>query len=515
MRCLFYFKCSLFLVFLGCQHKTSEKIATVKAPNILIIHADEHRIDCMGAYGNKDVQTPNLDLLAKEGVIYQNPYVSLPVCTPSRYSLLSGMDVQDHQAWTNHSTLNPAIETFPDVLKKAGYKTKAIGKMHFAPTYLDVGFDEMILAEQDGPGRWDDDYHRDLMKNDLIDKIDLEDQRSEYRKDAPDEYWNSFGTAITGLPDAFYSTNWIANHSVKTIENWDESGNMLMIGFIKPHHPFDPPKKWVDMYDPDQLELLPGWIDKPISYDTKQNKGYFENATLNEKALRKSTAYYYASITQIDFEIGRMIQVLKEKGIYDNTLIIYTSDHGEHIGYHHQILKGGFLYESIMKSPLIIKYPKSQFAGTKNDNLVSNIDVAPTILKAAGLKIPATMSGQDLMDNSHSREYVFAHNWLGAQAMARSKKYKLIQNRNGKSLFFDLETDSLEMNNLYDDANYQDEIKAHYQAMVRWQGKDSVFGENYLDYNAPVINAPNVSTRDDGHRDEIIEYYKKKMTELK
>ncbi len=127
MRCLFYFKCSLFLVFLGCQHKTSEKIATVKAPNILIIHADEHRIDCMGAYGNKDVQTPNLDLLAKEGVIYQNPYVSLPVCTPSRYSLLSGMDVQDHQAWTNHSTLNPAIETFPDVLKKAGYKTKGIG----------------------------------------------------------------------------------------------------------------------------------------------------------------------------------------------------------------------------------------------------------------------------------------------------------------------------------------------------------------------------------------------------
>ncbi len=504
----------ILVILQGCQQKMGEKTGTSKSPNILIIHADEHRIDCIGAYGNKDIITPNLDLLAKEGVIYQNPYVSLPVCTPSRYSLLSGMDVQDHKAWTNHSTLNPEIETFPDVLKKAGYHTKAIGKMHFAPTYLDVGFDEMILAEQDGPGRWDDDYHRDLMQNNLIDKIDLEDQRKEYRKDAPKEYWESFGTAPTGLPDAFYSTNWIANHSIKTIENWDESGNMLMVGFIKPHHPFDPPQKWVDMYDPDQLELLPGWIEQPIAYDTKENEGYFKNTNLNEKALRKSMAYYYASITQIDYEIGRMIQVLKDKGIYDNTMIIYTSDHGEHLGYHHQILKGGFLYESIMKSPLIIKYPKSQFAGTKNEKLVSNIDIAPTILKSAGLKIPETMSGHDLTESSFSRDYVFAHNSLGAQTMVRSEQYKLIRNRKGKSLFFNLEEDPLELNNLYDDTQYEHEIKAHIQAIVNWQGKDSVFGENYLDYNAPIIDQPNVTTDSDGHRDEIIEYYKNKMAEL-
>lgn len=503
----------VLVVFISCKEQPKQNVAKVQSPNILIIHADEHRMDCIGVYGNKDVLTPNLDQLAREGVIYQNPYVSLPVCTPSRYSLISGMDVQDHQAWTNHSTLNPAIETFPDVLKKAGYKTKAIGKMHFAPTYLDVGFDELMLVEQDGPGRWDDDYHRDLMQHNLVDKIDLEDQRGEYRKEAPEEYWKSFGTKVTGLPDEFYSTNWTANHSLKTIENWDASGNMLMIGFIKPHHPFDPPQKWVDMYNPEELELLPGWIEEPMDYDTKQNKGYFENKTLNEKALKKSMAYYYASITQIDYEVGRMIQVLKDKGIYDNTLIIYTSDHGDHMGYHHQILKGGFLYESIMKAPLIIKYPKGQYAGTINDKLVSNIDIAPTVLNAAGLKIPETMTGHDLTEASISREYVFAHNWLGAQAMIRSKQYKLIQNRKGKSLFFDLNTDPLEMNNLYDDVNYKDEIKKHYEAMVQWQGKDSVFGENYLDYNAPIINQPNVTTRDDGHRAEIIEYYKQKMEE--
>jgi len=492
----------------GCQLEQKQN-----QPNILIIHADEHRMDCIGAYDNKDVKTPNIDKLAKEGVIYRNSYCPLPVCTPSRYSLLSGMYVHEHKGWTNHSTLNPEIATIPDVLKSAGYRTKAIGKMHFAPTYLDVGFEEMILSEQDGPGRWDDDYHRDLMKNDLVDIIDLEDQRKEYRENAPEEYWKSYGTASTNLPEKFYSTNWIANHAVESIENWNESGNMLMVGFIKPHHPFDPPKKWAEMYDPDKLELLPGWIEKSMDHDLEVHKGYFKNEELNEDALRKSMAYYYASITQIDFEVGRMIKILKDKGLYDNTIIIYTSDHGEHLGYHHQILKGGYLYESIMKVPLIIKYPNSQYAGTENSKLVSNIDLGPTILNAVGLKTPKAMSGHDLTDSSFSREYVFAEGWLGNQTMARSKNFKLILKRNGKSLFFNLETDPLELNNLYNDTNYRDEIKSHLQAIVNWQGTDSLVGDNYLDEYAPVIDQPNATKYNDGHRDKIIDYFRRKMTE--
>jgi arylsulfatase len=486
---------------------------TIRRPNILIIHTDQHRVDCIGAYGNKDIKTPNIDNLAKEGMLFKNSYCTLPICTPSRYSLISGMYVHEHKGWTNHCTLNPDIETLPDVLKNAGYKTKAIGKMHYTPTYLDVGFEEMTLAEQHGPGRWDDDYHRDLMKNDLVDRIDMIDQLPEYHENAPEEFLKSFGTAVTNLPDEFYSTNWIAEHAVETIEEWGESGNMLMIGFIKPHHPFDPPKKWAEMYDPDKLELLPGWIKQPISHDTKQNPGYYENIKLDEAALRKTMAYYYASITQIDFEIGRIIKVLKDKGLYDNTIIIYTSDHGEHLGYHHQILKGGYLYESIMKVPLIIKYPGSQYAGTEDIKLVSNIDLAPTILNTAGLKVPESMSGHELTDNSFNREYIYAHGWYGNQAMARSKQYKLIVNRNGESLFFNLETDPLELNNLYNDTNYQDEINSHLEAIKNWQGTDSLFGEKYLDENAPVINQPNVTRYNDGHRDSIIEYFRKKMTE--
>lgn len=497
---------SILIIFQGC--KTNEE---QNYPNILIIHADQHRNDCVGAYGNKDIKTPNIDNLAKDGVLYQNAYVSLPVCTPSRYSLISGMYVHEHKGWTNHSTLNPNIETFPDVLKKAGYNTKAVGKMHFAPTYLDVGLNEMILAEQDGPGRWDDDYHRDLMNNNLVDKIDLEDQRKEYRKNASEGYWKTFGTASTNLPDEFYSTNWIANHAVETLEKWNKSGNMLMVGFIKPHHPFDPPKKWVDKYNPQSLELLPGWIENPLQHDLEVHSGYFKNEKLNEAALRKSMAYYYASITQIDYEVGRMIKILKDKKLYDNTIIIYTSDHGEHLGYHHQILKGGHLYESIMKVPLIIKYQNNQFAETKNSKLVSNVDIAPTILQFAGLKTPKTMSGYNLTNNVLDREFIHAHGWLGSQSMSRSKKFKLIKKKNGKSLFFNLDEDPFEMTNLYDNPDYKSEIALHLKALINWQGTDSLIGKNFLDNDAPTINQPNVLKYNDGHRDSIINYFRTKM----
>src|SRR5258706_6862802 len=105
-------------------------------------------------------------------------FCTFPVCTPSRYSLLSGLPVHEHQGWDNHCTLPPGTPTFASVLRQAGYATKAVGKMHFSPTYLDVGFAEMELSEQDGPGRWDDDYHRYLRQFGLMDANDLEDQRS-------------------------------------------------------------------------------------------------------------------------------------------------------------------------------------------------------------------------------------------------------------------------------------------------------------------------------------------------
>jgi len=126
-------------------------------PNILIIHTDQHRTDCLGCYGNPDIRTPHIDSIARDGVLFQNSFCPYPVCTPSRYSLISGLYVHQHRGWTNHSTLPEGTPTAPSLLQEAGYATKAVGKMHYTPTYSDVEFQEMELSEQDGPGRWDDD----------------------------------------------------------------------------------------------------------------------------------------------------------------------------------------------------------------------------------------------------------------------------------------------------------------------------------------------------------------------
>ncbi len=479
-------------------------------PNILLIHGDEHRIDCLGAYGNGDIQTPNLDALAADGEHFENSFCPYPVCTPSRYSMLSGRSVHEHRGWTNRCTLPPGIETFPSLLKQKGYRTKAVGKMHFTPTYLDVGFDTMVLAEQDGPGRWDDDYHRDLMKHGLVDRNDLEDQRPEYRKNARDEYWKTFGAMPTNLPEGFDSTAWIAGHAAATLEQWSGSGNLLMVGFIKPHHPFDPAAAWKDRYDPNRLALLPGWTEQCFPHDLEMNEGYFPHRNLTEIAMRRITAYYYAAISHIDDHVGRMIRVLKRNNLYDSTMILYTSDHGDYMGFHHMLLKGNYMYDPLVKVPLIIKYPGNRKRGTVSKSLVSNIDLAPTILRRAGCRPAEGMDGFDLLQNNNAREFVFAHGGKGTNAMARSRTRKLLLARSKQTLFFDLQSDPLEMSDASQRVEYKKEMDRFRKAIEAWEGPDP-FPDPYLDENAPQIRGANVPPSDGSHRPGIIEYYRRRM----
>jgi arylsulfatase len=485
-----------------------------KRANILLIHTDQHRIECLGAYGNKQIKTPNIDTLASDGVLFNNSFCSYPVCTPSRYSLITGLYVREHGGYSNHCTLRPETDTFPAMLKKAGYKTKAIGKMHFTPTYCDLGFEEMELAEQNGPGRWDDDYHRYLRDKGLVDYNDLEDQLIEYRKKAPKSYYANSGSRESNLPDKHHSTTWIGDRAVETIKKWDKNqSNLLMVGFIKPHHPFDPPERWAEMYDPDEMDILPGWTDKCFNHDLARNKGFFPHAKQTKATIKRATAYYYASITHIDHHVGRMIDLLKQKKLYDNTMVIFTSDHGEYLGFHHMLLKGNYSYDPLAKVPLIIKYPGGTDKGKVSDDLVNNIDLAPTILKTVGLKPTSQMSGLDLSGDFTPRKVLIAEN-KATTIMARTHTRKLILNidKKGKplnGLLFDLEKDPLEMKNLYNDPTYVDDRSQLISTIQTWQTNTSR-KQIYCNQEAPRINQPNVPP-DLSHRKDIIEYFKKKM----
>ncbi|HEY65622.1 MAG TPA: sulfatase-like hydrolase/transferase [Caldilineae bacterium] len=480
-------------------------------PNILLIHTDEHRWDCLGPYGNSQIRTPHLDRLAADAVRFDNCFCPYPVCTPSRYSLLTGLYVRQHLGWTNHSTLAPGFETFPRLLRQAGYRTKAVGKMHFTPTYLDVGFEEMELAEQDGDGRLDDDYHRELMAHGLIDAIDLIDQRAEFRRRAPASYWETFGAQPSDLPEEWHSTTWIADRAMRALEEWTDSGNLLMVGFIKPHHPFDPPEPWIRMYDPKEIDPLPGWLDVEPERDRAYHAGYFPNHELTEATIRRITAYYYATISHIDHHIGRMIELLKRKGLYDDTMIIFTSDHGDYMGFHHMILKGGHMYDPLMRVPLLIKFPGNQGAGTTRDTLVSLIDLAPTILRQAHIEPPACMRGLDLADPTADRPMIFAENRRGQVYMARSRTHKLILSHDpDQCLFFDLDRDPLELTDHFQDPTYQPLIREHCEALARWLMFDAV-PPTYLDERAPCIDQPNVPDPDDDHRQRMLAYFERKI----
>ena len=482
-------------------------------PNILLIHTDQHRADCLGVTGNPDVRTPHIDALATEGTVYTHAFCPYPVCTPSRYSLLTGLYVHQHLGWTNRCTLPSGLATLPRVLRDHGYRTTAVGKMHFTPTYLDVGFDEMILAEQDGPGRHDDDYHRWLMDQGLCDRLDLMDQVQEYRRLAPEVYWDRVGALRSDLDEAHHSTTWIADQALRAMAGWQDGGNMLMVGFIKPHHPFDPPAPWDTMYDPAELTLLPGWVEQCSARDLARSSGYFPHADLSELRVRRAMAFYYATISQIDHQVGRLTCALADRGLLDNTIIVLTSDHGDYLGFHHLLLKGSYMYDPLVRVPLLIRFADGRGSVRVSPGLVSTIDVAPTLLRCAGCSVPSAMAGLDLRESGVGRSCVFAESGQGREYMARTATHKLLLGRTESeedSLLFDLTQDPLETRDLSDDPSAAPDLARLRARLSDWSLFESA-SRVHVNAAAPCISGPNVPVAkgaEDRH-DRSVAYFRR------
>jgi arylsulfatase A-like enzyme len=493
-------------------------------PHVLVIMADQFRWDCLGAAGNGQVKTPHLDRLARDGVRFPRAYCPLPVCTPARYSLLSGLYVHQHGGWTNRCTLARELDTFPRALRRAGYRTHAVGKMHCTPTYLDVGFERMELAEQNGQGRYDDDYHRELMANGLVPSTDLIDQEREWREAAPASYWETFGAERSNLPEEWHSTTWIGDRAVRAIEGWSEqSGSgetheaeqpqLLMASFVKPHHPFDPPAPWDAMYDPAALDVLPGWTDAPPPEDVAVNAGYFPHERLTKETLQHVMAHYYATISQLDHHVGRMLAALDRQGLYERTLIVFTADHGEYLGYHHLLLKGGQMYEPLARVPLLLKLPGAASAsrGEVRETLVSTVDVAPTVLRAVGLEPSPDMRGLDLADPGSAREYVFAETQRGAAYLVRSERHKLLLHReSSRTRFYDMERDPYELHDLSGEPEAALLLREHQDALARWMLFESPTPVR-LDEHAPVLTGDTYPEPGGTHRQELLAFFRREM----
>lgn len=517
----------------------------MKKPNILIVHCDQLRYDCISPNfpqnypENARVITPNIDKLASDGINYTNCFTTFPICTPARYSFITGMYVHQHLGWSNHCTIPRAFArdmAFPSLLKENGYNTACVGKMHYTPTYLDVGFDKMILAEQDGPGRYDDDYHAELIQKGKIDYIDARDQIYTYRQKAPREYFDNFGTDPSNLPDELYSTDWIAEKAMQELKQWgSDRPNLLMVGFIKPHHPFDVPDKWSNLYNEDKLIPLPGWSDAVSSIDNKYAKGFFNYNLIDNAKLKKVMKKYFGSITHIDHYVGEFIKLLKERGIYDNTLIIFTADHGEYMGFHHLLLKGNYMYDPLIKVPLVVKYPEGSEGyeiGTNEKrreikSFVSIIDIYATILEEADVMIPQALwenviplpldtretsnqDGIDGTDEDELRKLIFAESG-GGNYMVRDHNYKLLLCKSKTSQFFDLKKDPHEFTNLYNEPEYSGLIAQYKEELLKWLAFKST-SLDHLDEFAPCSGGKQFNPSE---RAAIKKKYEKLMKDFK
>lgn len=424
-------------------------------PNIIFIMADQLRWDCLRYAGNPDVRTPNLDMLASHGVNFSETICQQPLCVPSRTTVMTGLYPHQHGVRDNRDALPGSGATLPRLLRDRGYQTAAIGKMHFVPPRADYGFDVMRLAEQDGPGRYEDDYHAWLAEQGKEDRIDYWDQVD--RNAAPRAYWASFGAMRSNLPEALHSTTWIGDQAVRFLSNAARKPFFLWVGFVKPHHPFDPPAPWDKLYDPDALELPPGFA-LPVPEDDAQHGGFFDPRQMTEARFRRVLAYYYANISHVDKQVGRILATLTARGHRSN-VIMFCADHGDYMGQHGLIIKGRARpYDALLRVPLLIAGVAGQRRGENEPAPAELTDILPTLLEITGAPLAAACSGKSLVPllgerGRRLREAAYAEG-AGDIRVLRSSTHKLIETSNERlRAFYDLNRDPHEYRNLYGDSS--------------------------------------------------------------
>lgn len=425
--------------------------------NILMIHCDQLRADCLGYAGNPDVRTPNLDRLAADSVNYTQHYTVYPICTPSRYSMWTGMYVHQNCAWNNGASLPAGFETIPGILRQHGWQTSVVGKMHFTPHHQNIGFDTMHLAEH-YDDTIDDEYHYELSRMGLLDRVDLHYSKSRYSFPMEEPFKSWLKCNPTTLPKEMHQTGWCTGKALEEIGAWDGGSHLLAVGYIRPHLPMDPPKPYDTMYDPAKLTLPPDYTPEALEIDCAFQPGKHSYRELSEADIRQSMAYYYGNISFIDEGVGQIISLLKEKGLYEDTMIIFTSDHGDYMGQHHMTAKCNHMYDSLARIPLLVKYPGGPRG--RDERLCENIDLMPTVLEVCGYDRPATVQGLSLLSDQE-KEYVFAEGQYGNDRepcvgyMIRTEDYKLLlRGTLADGMLFDLKKDPYELVNRFHDPDY-------------------------------------------------------------
>jgi choline-sulfatase len=458
-------------VALAGTHAQAAKLPGLKKPNILFIMTDQQRGDCVGAAGNPAIITPNLDRLAREGVLFRNAYSCVPSCTPARAALLTGL-----APWRNgmlgYGRVGEgyAIE-MPQALRDAGYYTTAIGKLHWHPQRHSHGFHRTILDEsgREMTTEFRSDYRAWLYSKDPSVDPDLTGLG-----------WNDYRAWPYKLPEEYHPTHWTGDTARHFIETYDRPEPFfLKVSFARPHSPYDPPQRFWDMYENADLPKanVGDWADRNAPRSDDSNNIW--HGDMGTEQVRTSRQGYYANITFVDEKIGAMIAALEKRGMMENTLIVFTSDHGDMMGDHHMWRKS-YAYEGSANVPMIVRWPKgalSEDRGRVLANPVELRDILPTFMEAANPPGADTLDGKSMLalvkdgnaewrpyiDLEHDRCYDPLNHWT---AVTDGHSKFIFHCETGEEQFFDLDADRGETKDYAQDPAYADRVAEWRQHMV-------------------------------------------------
>ena len=452
-----------------------------KAPNILWVCTDQQRYDTIGALGNPYVSTPHIDSLVADGVAFTHAYCQSPICTPSRASFLTGMYPGATHTLRNGNDFFPAA--YPLVtrtLADIGYDCGLIGKLHLASAYGRVE-----PRTDDGYRYWQYSHApRDDWK-----------QGHDYA-----DWVRSKGYILgelnrnpEGVPAELHQTTWCAEKTIEFIREERDGPWLASVNIYDPHPPFNPPQTHREQYDPAEMPE-PLFRDSDLEQQTRlqaidfQSKGRApdeldirspilpqtprqETEAVGARDAKTLIAAYYAMIQLIDEQLGRILETLEETGQRENTIIIFTSDHGETLGDHGLIQKGCRFYEGLVRVPLIFSWQGQFVSGLRSNALVELVDKAPTLLELAGLTVPDGMQGRSLLpilrgeaEADHHRDFVRCEYYDAVDlpdhsfaTMYRDERYKLVvYHGHDEGELYDLIDDPDEFNNLWHTPARQD-----------------------------------------------------------
>ena len=448
-------------------------------PNILWICSDQQRFDSLGCYGNPFVQTPNLDRLAQEGVLFEHAYSQSPVCTPSRASFLTGRYPRTTRCRQNGQAIPPDEVLVTKLFRDAGYACGLAGKLHLAPCNprvckgteerIDDGYDQFFWSHDPSDAWFTHDYVQWLRDKGLR-RDSTPFQESKYVQVIPSEEHSQ--------------TTWSIDRTMSFIGGAERFKQpwLFSVNMFDPHHAFDPPVAALERYRDILNDIpLPNYVEgelenKPIwqqighngAYGNRSGYPYTEMSDTDHRWVR---AAYWAMIDVIDTQVGRLLNFLDKTGQRENTIIIFTSDHGEMLGDHGIYLKGPYFYEPAVRVPLIMSGPGILNNGARSDALVELVDLAPTLLQATDTDAHPGMQGHSLWPlltgkkslETHRDdiycEYYNAMGWHREPAahatMVRNRQHKIVvAHGTGGGELYDLNSDPQETNNLWNSPNH-------------------------------------------------------------